>query len=76
MRKIMIVAAFVLVSGNAFAGTYLDAMRQCGTEWKASSQRAQVKKGEGMAAWQAFRKECTERVGWESKKRGSTAAKQ
>jgi hypothetical protein len=74
MRKIIIAAAFVLVSGSAFAGTYQEAMKTCGTEWRASEQRKSVKKGEGAAAWNAFRAECTKRVGWEKKGRGATTA--
>ncbi len=74
MRKIIIATVALLVlSGSANAGTYLDAMRTCGAEWKASDARKAVAKGEGMAKWQAFRKECTARVGWESKKRKASA---
>lgn len=50
------------------ANTYQDAMRQCGAEWKASEQRAQSEKGKRAAAWQAFRKECTARVGYVTKR--------
>jgi hypothetical protein len=51
--------------------TYADAMRQCGAEWRASEQRKSVAKGEGNAAWQAFRKECTARVGYTKKSRAA-----
>lgn len=73
MNKLFIIAALLVLSGTAHAGTYLDAMRQCGTEWKASDARKAVAKGEGMAAWQAFRKECTARVGWEKKAKKASA---
>jgi hypothetical protein len=72
---IAIVALSVLGSVHAFAGSYQDAMKTCGAEWKASEQRKTVKKGEGAAAWNAFRAECTKRVGWEKKARGSAATK-
>lgn len=72
-KSIMLIALFVSISGAAHAGTYLDAMRTCGAEWKSSDQRKEVKKGEGMVAWQAFRKECTARVGWDSKKKKASA---
>jgi hypothetical protein len=78
MRKLIWVAGFIAafaVPQYANAGTYQDAMRQCGTEWRASEARKAVKKGEGAAAWNAFRAECTKRVGWEKKARGSTAKK-
>lgn len=72
MRKIIMVATLLVLSAvSASAGTYLDAMRTCGAEWKASDARKGVAKGEGMAAWQAFRKECTARVGWEKKRKAS-----
>lgn len=50
------------------AGTYSDAMKTCGAEWKASETRKTTPKGQGMAAWQAFRKECVARVGYVSKR--------
>lgn len=53
------------------SGTYTDALRQCGAEWKASEQRKSVAKGQGMAAWQTFRAECVKRVGYTSKRRGA-----
>lgn len=68
MRKLIIIAVLAIVSmGSANAGTYIDALKSCGTEWKVSDARKGVKKGEGMAAWQMFRKECTQRVGWTKK---------
>jgi hypothetical protein len=88
MTKTLIVAlAFVLVGFNgAFAqdattnaskpaqnaGTYAEAMKTCGAEWRASEQRKAVKKGEGAAAWNTFRAECTKRVGYTSKRRGAS----
>lgn len=65
--------AFIVAASvpSAHAGTYLDALRQCGSEWKQSDQRKQTKKGEGMQAWQAYRKECVDRVGYTSKRKGN-----
>lgn len=71
MRKLILTAAFVAFSGAAMAGTYADAMKTCGAEWRASDARKAVKKGEGAAAWQAFRKECVARVGYEKKGKAS-----
>lgn len=79
MTKIaMVVLAVLVFAGVAQAqevaqatGTYADAMRTCGAEWRASEARKAVKKGEGNAAWQAFRAECTKRVGYTTKRRGS-----
>lgn len=62
------IALFAMI-GAANAGTYAEAMKQCGGEWRASDARKQVKKGEGRAAWNAFRKECTARVGYTKKAR-------
>lgn len=81
MHKIIVVAfalslvVLSLVSATAQTATpqgntYTDALRTCAAEWKASDQRKAVKKGEGMAAWQTFRAECTKRVGYTSKRRG------
>lgn len=56
--------------------TYVDALRQCGTEWKASDQRKATKKGEGIAAWNTFRAECVARVGYTSKRRGQVGGSQ
>lgn len=67
--KTLIVALFaILVSSNAFAATYQEAVKQCGTEWKASEERKNVVKGEGRAAWNTFRAACVKRVGYETKK--------
>jgi hypothetical protein len=68
MRKIILAAIIAVIVTPAVAGTYQDAMRTCGAEWKASEARKAVKKGEGASAWQTFRKECTARVGYESKR--------
>lgn len=70
MNRIVTLVAIVstlALPSIASAGTYQDAMRACGAEWRASEARTHVKKGEGAAAWNAFRKECTARVGWERK---------
>lgn len=70
MIKSFMVAAMVLgFIGVAHAGTYADAMKTCGAEWKASEARKAVTNGNGGPAWQAFRKECTARVGYEKKKK-------
>lgn len=70
----VMVAALVLVCTNMAkadpAGTYTDALRTCGAEWRASDQRKQVEKGHGQEAWNKFRAECVARVGYTSKKRG------
>lgn len=71
-----LVASTLLIAGALCAkaestGTYADAMRQCGAEWKASDARKAVTKGHGRVAWQAFRKECTQRVGYQRKSRGA-----
>lgn len=58
------------------AGSYQDAMRQCGAEWRQSEARKKVQEDEnadGRAAWNAFRAECTRRVGWENKRKAPAA---
>lgn len=71
-QKLALAVSFVAVFAvPAVAGTYRDAMKTCGTEWRASDQRKSVKKGEGATAWNAFRAECTKRVGYEKKGRGA-----
>lgn len=50
------------------ANTYIDALRTCGAEWKASDARKAVAKGEGVAAWNAYRAECVKRVGYTTKR--------
>lgn len=68
MRTIIITAALALatiVNTAAIAGSYRDALKACGEEWRASEQRKGVKKGEGAEAWRAFRTECTRRIGWQ-----------
>jgi hypothetical protein len=71
MRKLF-ATAFILgsiVSANAqtAAPTYADVMRTCGAEWKESDTRKNTAKGEGMAAWNAFRVECVARKGYVTK---------
>lgn len=74
MKKVIYAVAFAtLLAAPAIAGTYVDALRQCGQEWRASDARKQVKKGEGTAAWNTFRAECVKRVGYESKRRSAQA---
>lgn len=67
-QKLSLAVSFVaLFAVPALAGTYQDAMKTCGAEWKASDQRKSVVKGERAKAWNAFRKECTQRVGYTKK---------
>lgn len=72
MKTLTITATAMILASvlSAHAGTYSEAMKTCGTEWRASDARKEVKKGEGMAAWQTFRKECVARVGYTSKRKG------
>ena len=53
------------------AGTYRDALKQCGQEWRASDARKSVEKGKGREAWNAFRKDCVTRVGYQRKSRAT-----
>lgn len=58
------------------AGSYQDAMRQCGAEWRLSEARKKIQDDEnadGRAAWNAFRAQCTRRVGWTNKGKTKTA---
>lgn len=76
MKKILLVASVAMLAlvnqGHAQASTeatehsYLDVLRECGAEWKGRSDKS-VK---GAAAWQEFRKTCTNEKGWVSKKGG------
>jgi len=75
MRKIIMVLAMVLAGlahGAALAQDapvdYRTALKACGAEWRASDQRKAVEKGQGMAAWQAFRKDCIARSGFVPKR--------
>jgi hypothetical protein len=62
-------AAPVGNSGSGSVATdYRQVMRACGAEWKASDTRKGVAKGEGMAAWQTFRRDCVARSGYVSKR--------
>jgi hypothetical protein len=71
--RTMIALAFVLaslVSANAQEAakpTYTDVIRTCGAEWKESDTRKNTPKGEGSAAWNAFRVECVARKGYVTK---------
>lgn len=51
--------------------TYGDVIRSCGTQWRASDARKAVAKGQGMAAWQDFRRECVKTSGYVSKRNRS-----
>lgn len=64
LRTIMLTATLAVATTPTLAGTYQDAMRTCGAEWRQSDARTHVAKGEGAKAWNAFRAECTKRVGW------------
>lgn len=69
-QKLALAVSFVACfTVPAVAGTYRDAMKTCGTEWRASEARKSVTKGEGAKAWNAFRAECVKRVGYEKKAR-------
>ena len=70
MTKLFATILALAIIGNvhaANAGTYNEAVKTCGAEWKASPERAKVEKGHGTEAWQAFRKGCVAKIGWESK---------
>ena len=72
MTKLLAVA-FVLasvvssVAQEAAKPTYVDVIRTCGAEWKESDTRKSTPKGEGSAAWNAFRVECVARKGYVTK---------
>jgi hypothetical protein len=72
MRNILAIA-FVLASvgfasaQEAAKPTYVDVIRTCGAEWKDSDTRKNTPKGEGSAAWNAFRVECVARKGYVTK---------
>lgn len=68
VNVLAVVAVSLAITGAATAGTYADAMKQCGAEWKASDTRKSTPRGEGAKAWQTFRAECTKRVGYDTKK--------
>jgi len=77
MRRIIMIAAMVLSTlahGAALAEPvdYRTALRACGDQWRASEARKAVPKGQGMTAWQAFRKECIANSGYVSKRRTAT----
>ena len=71
MRNVLAIA-FVLasvlsVSAEMAPVTYTDVIRTCGAEWKESDTRKNTPKGEGSAAWNAFRVECVARKGYVTK---------
>ena len=65
--------AFVLASvlsvraEDAAKPSYVDVIRTCGAEWRESDTRKSTPKGEGSAAWNAFRVECVARKGYVTK---------
>lgn len=65
--------AFVLASvlsaraEDAAKPSYVDVLRTCGAEWRESDTRKNTPKGEGSAAWNAFRVECIARKGYVTK---------
>jgi len=68
----MLAIAFVIASvlsarAETAAPTYTDVLRTCGAEWKESETRKTTPKGEGSAAWNAFRAECVARKGYVTK---------
>jgi len=71
MRNVLAIA-FVLASvlsvrAETAPVTYTDVIRTCGAEWKESDTRKNTPKGEGSAAWNAFRVECVARKGYVTK---------
>ena len=62
-----ILASVVSASAQNAAPTYTDVVRTCGAEWKESDTRKATPKGEGSAAWNAFRVECVARKGYVTK---------
>lgn len=62
------IVGYSIVAKAESAGTYRDAVSQCGKEWRNSDARKSVEKGKGREAWQAFRKDCVARVGYVTKK--------
>ena len=52
---------------KAATPTYADIQRTCGLEWRESDARKTVEKGQGSAAWNAFRVECVARKGYVTK---------
>jgi len=69
----LILAFAILASFVSFANaedaavTYTDVIRTCGAEWRESDTRKNTPKGEGTAAWNAFRVECVARKGYVTK---------
>lgn len=57
----LVIVAFCGVARADFI-SYRDAVKQCGMEWKAKAEKPA--KGEGRAAWNAFRGECVIRQGY------------
>jgi len=74
MQRFLMVLTMVLAGmahGAALAQTPVDyrtALKACGVEWRASESRKTVEKGQGMVAWQTFRKECIAKSGYVSKR--------
>ncbi len=70
LSSVVVLAALCSIKpANAeSAGTYRDAVKQCGAEWKNSDARKAVQKGQGRQAWQDFRRDCVKRVGYVTKK--------
>ena len=71
MRNILaisfVLASVALANAQTAAPTYTDVVRTCGAEWKESDTRKSTAKGEGSAAWNAFRVECIARKGYVTK---------
>jgi hypothetical protein len=47
---------------------YRQVIKACGAEWRASDTRKATPKGEGMAAWQTFRRDCVAKSGYVAKR--------
>lgn len=72
----LLFAMFALVSNaSAYDGPtdYRAVLKECGTQWRGSDVRKSTPKGEGMAAWQSFRRECVKNSGYVSKRNRNAA---
>jgi hypothetical protein len=65
----VLIVLFTSLSGayaqdNSRYVPYADAVRICGTEWRASDAKKNTAKGEGQKAWNEFRAQCVVREGY------------
>lgn len=78
MKKLLQIAALGLAlcvshSANSQEGAfvpYSDALSKCSAEWKQSETRRNTKKGEGVAAWNDFRRTCVIEKGYVKGRKG------